>query len=94
MNSQLAQLVARLGADDAPQVAAWFVGHKNQFYQTSGHSVALLLRDAEKLRMEWATGRQVTHTQAIQADKTQTNFNAFAGLIAEAKANEVAHAQH
>lgn len=88
VNGQLAQLVARLGAADAPLVAGWYLGHRNQFYVSCGHSVAMLLRDCEKLRSEWVTGRQTTHTQAIQADKTQTNFSAFAPLIAEARARE------
>lgn len=90
VNGQLAQLVARLGAAEAPQVAAWYVSHQNQFYVGGGHSVGLLLRDCEKLRTQWATGRQVTATQANQADKTQTNLSAFAGLIEEAKEREYA----
>jgi hypothetical protein len=94
VNGQLAQLVGRLGADEAPHVAAWYVGHQNRYYVGSGHSVGALLRDCEKLRTEWATGRQSTSMQAIQADKTQTNFNAFAPLIAEAQAKERTHAEH
>lgn len=94
VNGQLAQLVGRLGADESPSVAAWYVGHQNRFYVGAGHSVGVLLRDCEKLRTEWATGRQGTAAQANQADKTQTNFNAFAPLIAEAQAKERNHAQH
>ncbi len=58
VNAQLAQLVRRLGADESPMVAAWYVGHKNHFYVSAGHSVGMLLHDAEKLRTEWATGHQ------------------------------------
>lgn len=94
VNGQLAQLVGRLGADEAPHVAAWYVGHQNRFYVGAGHSVGVLLKDCEKLRTEWATGRQTTATQAMQADRTQTNFNAFAPLIAEARSKENANAQH
>lgn len=89
VNGQLAQLVGRIGAEEAPEVAAWFVGHQNSFYVGAGHSVSLLLRDCEKLRMEWATNRRGTSTQALQADKTQTNFNAFAPLIEAAKLREL-----
>jgi len=88
VNGQMAQLVGRIGAEEAPQVAAWYVGHRNQRYVGNGHSVGFLLMDCEKLRTEWATGRQVTQTQAIQADKTQTNFNVFDKLIQEAKERE------
>lgn len=91
VNGQLAQLVARLGADDAPQVAGWFLGHRNGLYVAAMHPTNLLLRDCEKLRTEWATGRQVTRAQAQLVDKTQTNLNAFAGLLAEAERKEREH---
>lgn len=57
VNGQLAQIVARLGATEAPEVAAFFLGHKNLLYVRAMHPVNLLLRDAEKLRTEWATGQ-------------------------------------
>lgn len=91
VNGQLAQLIQRLGADEAPLVAAWFVAHNNRYYVQKMHAVDCLLADCEKLRTEWATNTRVTETQARQADKTQTNFEAFAGLIAEAEARERAH---
>jgi hypothetical protein len=84
VNAQLGQLLKRLGVD-APSVAAFYLGHKNRFYVEKMHSVGILLNDAEKLRTEWATGRQTTATQATQADRTQANFNAFAPLLAEAQ---------
>lgn len=92
VNGQLAQFVGRIGAEESPHVAAYYVGHQNRFYVEVGHSVGVLLRDAEKLRTEWATGQQRTSMQAIQADRTQTNFNAFAPLIAEAQAKEQSNA--
>jgi hypothetical protein len=93
VRSQFAKLVDRIGADEAPQVAAWFVSHNNSYYVSRGHSVDGLLSDAEKLRTEWATGRQLTQTQATQADKTQTNLSAFAPLFAEAQAKEQINAE-
>jgi hypothetical protein len=93
VNGQLAQVVARLGAE-AAFVAEFYLTHKNRFYVEKMHPVGLLLQDAEKLRTEWATGRQVTATQAAQADKTQTNFNAFAPMLAEARAKEQSNAKH
>lgn len=88
VNGQLAQFLGRVPVDEAPLIAAFYVGHKNRFYVEKGHAVDYLLRDAEKLRTEWATGRQVTATQAQQADRTQTNLDAFGGMLAEAKARE------
>lgn len=61
INGQLANLVARLGAEEAPQVAAFFVQHASAFYANRGHAVGLLLADAEKLRTEWATGQEIAN---------------------------------
>ncbi|MBA3774660.1 MAG: DUF1376 domain-containing protein [Ramlibacter sp.] len=94
VNGLLANVVARLGGAEAPLVAAFYVGHQHRLYVSAGHALNLLVRDAEKLRTEWATGRQVTGTQAAQADKTQTNFNAFAPMLAEAQQQETDHAKH
>jgi hypothetical protein len=88
VNGQLANFVSRIGSVEAPPVAAFYVRSNNARYVSSGHSVGMMLMDAEKLRTEWATGRQATATQAMLADKTQTNLNAFAGMIEEAQAEE------
>lgn len=93
VNSQLAALVRRLGEDESPAVAGHYVRSNNSRYVACGHGVGTLLQDAEKLRTEWATGRHSTATQAHQADRTQTNLNAFAPLLAEAKRKAV-HGEH
>jgi hypothetical protein len=74
-------------------VAAFYVEHNNAFDVRATHAVDAMLRDAEALRTQWATGRRITSTQAMQADKTQTNANAFAGMIAEARAREAKEAE-
>lgn len=94
VNSQLSQFVSRIGEREAPSVASYYVGHQASYYVRSMHSVDALLRDAEKLRTEWATGRQMTATKAIQADKTATNFGAFDRLIQEAEERELRDAKH
>lgn len=71
VNSQLKAFVARLEAEDAPAVAAFYVGHNAGRYVRAGHPVGLLLYDAEKLRTEWATGRRITETGARHADQHQ-----------------------
>lgn len=57
VNAQLAQLVGKLGADEAPAVAGFYVGHNGPLYVRSMHDTGLLLRDAAALRTQWATGR-------------------------------------
>ena len=66
-------------------VAAFFVASSNKFYVTKGHSIGLLLADAEKLRTEWATGRAMTDAEARQADRTAAIGNTFGRLIEERK---------
>lgn len=91
VNGQLAQFVGRISVGEAPEVARFYVGHQNGLYVSAMHPVSLLLRDAERLRTEWATGRQVTRTQGQQSDRTQTNANAFGPLLAAAAEKEAAN---
>jgi hypothetical protein len=84
-NSQLSQFIDRLGANVAPAVAAFYVGHSNAYYVRNMHPVGLLLADAEKLHTEWQTNRRMTDTQARQVDKTATNGDVFQRLIEEAQ---------
>ena len=83
VNSQLKQFVARVGADEAPHIAGWYVGHNKAWYVGKGHTIAVLLADAEMLRTEWATNRPTTQTQARQADETATRGNVFSRLLGE-----------
>ena len=69
VNGQLAQIIDRLGADEAPHVAACYVGSSNAFYVARRHSVDCLLRDCESLRTEWATGTRITATEARHMDE-------------------------
>lgn len=62
VNAQMAQFVAKVAADEAPEIAAFYLRHNDRFYLSKGHSVGAMLRDAEKLRMEWASGRVVNPT--------------------------------
>lgn len=90
VNGKLAQFVQRIGAHESPNVARFFLSHNNGYYVRAMHSVGAMLQDAEKLRTEWATNTRMTQTKALQADKTATNLDAFAPLIAAAKAREEA----
>lgn len=58
VNGQLAQLVARLGKEEAPEVAAWYVSIEDPFYVKQMHPVKLLLADYEKVRGYWKSGRK------------------------------------
>ncbi|MCR4297476.1 MAG: DUF1376 domain-containing protein [Gallionella sp.] len=84
VNGMLARFCERIPLDEAPGVAAFFVRSNRGLYVNSRHAVDLLLRDAEGLRTEWATGHHGTETEAHQADKTAATGNVFGKLIAEA----------
>ncbi|QUN28726.1 hypothetical protein KB879_01765 [Cupriavidus sp. KK10] len=71
VNGQLAHLVGRIGGEEAPHVARYYVGHNATLYVRAGHPTGLLVRDAEKLRMEWATHRQVPDTPPPKFDPTE-----------------------
>jgi Transcription initiation factor TFIID, subunit TAF6 (also component of histone acetyltransferase SAGA) len=84
VNGQLAHLLTRLGADEAPAVAAFFVRHNNRYYVQKAHSVDCLLADAEKLRTEWATGRRVTDASG-QIPLSERNRAALQAHLASRK---------
>lgn len=75
INTQVKAFVKRIGAEEAPHVAAFFVQSNAAFYVQRGHTFGNLLADAEKLRTEWATGRTMTGTRARQIDATQANYS-------------------
>lgn len=80
VNGQLAQLAKRLG-DDAAEVAAFYVGHSGAYYGQRGHCVDALLRDCEKLRTEWATGRQITGIGSRLEERTSHTGQVFRDLL-------------
>lgn len=82
-NSQTKNLVKRLGAEEAPLVAAWFLSHRDAWYVRQLHQLGSLLKDCEKLRTEWATNRQMTHTQARQADRQGNTLSLVSSIIAK-----------
>lgn len=87
MNGMMAQFVERIGAEEAPHVAAYYLTSKRKRYDR--HPVGMLLQDAESLHMEWATRRTSTDTEASQADRTQANANVWNTLLAESHRGSV-----
>lgn len=92
VSGQLANIIDRLGAEEAPHVADWFLAHNERWYVQKGHSVECLQKDCEKLRTEWATGQRITSTQAAQMDRTQTMGDIVRKIITESDAEKAASA--
>ena len=77
VNTKVKQFVKRIGYDEAPGVAGWFVEFVHDSYVVRNcHGVGLLLTGAEGYRTQWATGSAMTTTKAHQVDQTQTNASA------------------
>lgn len=76
VNAQIAQLVQRLGADEAPQVAMFYVTINDSFFIRSSHEFGLLVARAEGIRTQWITGRQVNAVTARQIENKQANMSA------------------
>lgn len=76
VNAQIAQLVQRLGAEEAPQVAMFYVTINDSFFIRNSHELGLLVARAEGIRTQWLTGRQVNAVTARQMENTQANISA------------------
>lgn len=97
VNAAVKGIVQRLGADEAPAVASFFVGNVNDaFVVRACHDIGLLLKSAEAYRTQWATGSAVTQTRARQADQSAANYDAAAealALLRARRADRAAQAQ-
>jgi hypothetical protein len=76
VNAQVGDLLKRLGAEEAPAVAAYFVWINDSYLMRCYHEFGQLLAKAEAYRTAWATQTQVTGRTAQQAEKTQANLSA------------------
>lgn len=74
VNGQLSQFVSRVPIEEAPAIAAFYVGHENQLYRNAQHPVNLLLRDAESLRTQWVTGRSVLQVARPSPAATESAY--------------------
>lgn len=75
-NKMISEIVKRLGAEEAPHVAFYFVGLNDSWLVKNLHDLGTLLSKCESIRTQWATGRQMTGTTARQIENTQSNMSA------------------
>lgn len=93
VNGNVKQLVKRLGHTEAPLVAAWFLTVNERYVVQNMHDLGALLARCEAYRTQWATGRQVTQTSAMQQDQTQSNLSAADVAIDILRARRIGNAQ-
>lgn len=67
VNGQLAHLVRRLGEEESPEVARYYLGLDTPLYHREGHSVGMLLKHAEHLRTLWIRSHQYGSPGASEA---------------------------
>ena len=84
VNRQLQELRKRLAAE-APDVIRFYLQHNGAFYVRAQHQLDLLVRDAEAMRTQWATGRQVTDKEARDLDQHDGKAAKWNRLIEKAK---------
>lgn len=75
VNTQINNLLKRLGADEARFVAAYYVSIQDAYLIRSCHDIGSLLAKAEAYRTQWATNTQVNGTTAKQMENTQANMS-------------------
>jgi len=90
-NAQLCQLVDRLGAEEAPQVAAFYLTHNQPRYVSARHPTNLLVQDAEGLRTQWATGVKATTLEAKSAEQRDSVRGQYARVMASLERKEAAN---
>jgi hypothetical protein len=78
VNANVKALVKRLGHEEAPLVAAWYVANVNEaFVVKNSHGMGVLVNQAESYRTQWARGQAMTATGAQSADKSSANYDAI-----------------
>lgn len=84
-NAAMAAFCELVPAEEAPDIAAFYVRHNKAWYVSHQHSVKYLRQDAGGLRTQWLAGSSTTETSARQADRTAARGQVFLDLIAEAR---------
>ena len=90
-NALLCQLVDRLGAEEAPQVARFYLAHNKPFYVSARHPANLLVQDAEGLRTQWATGVKATTREAQSAEQTDNVREQYNRVMASMATKDAVH---
>ena len=89
INSHVKSFVTKLGFEESPKVAAWFLSHTTNLYCQGGHGFNLLDKDAEKLRTEWFTGNnlsgQKNGNKFLQKDNELAEYNRLTKEAVKAK---------
>ena len=70
VNSQLKNMISRIGLQESILVARNFPRHQNSWYVQKTHSIDSMLSDCESLLIQVQSGQMVTKTGAYQSDRS------------------------
>ena len=76
VNSAIKSFCKKIPHHEAPHVAAFFVAHNDKYYVQKTHQAALMSKDAEGLRTQWATNSTMTSAKATKLERTSSNRDA------------------
>lgn len=74
-NGIIAKFVKSVGREDAPLIARYYVNLNNQFYIQKMHDLKMLIGDAQAIRTQWLTNRNITASSARSMDKAQASIS-------------------
>lgn len=83
VSASIKAFVRRVGHHEAPGIARYYLSHCSAYYAKRCHDTGAMLADAEKLRTEWATQRQVTGVTARQQERAGTMLSVVNRILAE-----------
>lgn len=70
-NSQISQIVKRLGEEDAVEVVKFYLTHTDSFYIRSLHTLGPCLKNAEALHMQRLRNQKITSRDVKAFEKTE-----------------------
>lgn len=76
VNAMLCKLVDNLGADIAPDVAAYYLKMDDQLYVRASHPVNLLIRDYQNVYVQWQNQTNLTSIDVRQVEQQTSALNA------------------
>lgn len=79
--NSICKAIGKSLGEDGPEVARFYVQHKDYNYVKAMHPLTLLKRDSSALRTQWFTGKTMTQAKAQAAQRTSQAGGAFAKHI-------------
>lgn len=67
-NRKCKELYERLG-EDAIEVVKFYLTHNDRWYVGKAHGLEWVVKDAEKILLEWRKGLQILHTDVIRHER-------------------------